>query len=141
MQETIACHELLHVHRMDWLFTVSEEIVRALFWFHPAIWWLLGEIHLTREQVVDAEVVRLTQARQPYLNALLAIASTQSRLDLAPAPLFLRKRHLTQRVSQILKEVNMSRTRIAASLAGFSRCCFWPDCLWSARCRWRQRRK
>ena len=75
---------------------------------------------LTREQVVDQEVVRLTQSRQPYLNALLAIASTQSRLDLAPAPLFLRKRHLTQRVSQILKEVNMSRTRIAASLAGFS---------------------
>jgi TonB family protein len=120
MQETIACHELLHVHRMDWLFTVGEEVVRALFWFHPAVWWLLGEIQLTREQVVDREVVRLTQSREPYLNALLAIASTRANLDLAPAPLFLRKRHLSQRVSQILKEVNMSRTRIAASLAGFS---------------------
>jgi TonB family protein len=120
MQETIACHELLHVHRKDWLFTLAEEIVRALFWFHPAIWWLLGEIQLTREQVVDQEVVRLTQSRENYLSALLAIASTRARLDLAPAPLFLRKRHLTQRVSQILKEVTMSRTRIAASLAGIS---------------------
>jgi len=120
MQETIACHELLHVHRKDWLFTLAEELVCALFWFHPAIWWLLGEIALTREQVVDQEVVRLTQSREHYLNALLAIASTRARLDLAPAPLFLRKRHLTQRVSQILKEVTMSRTRIAASLAGIS---------------------
>jgi TonB family protein len=120
MQETIACHELLHVARKDWLFTLAEELVRALFWFHPAIWWLLGEIQLTREQVVDREVVRLTASRDHYLNALVAIASTRARLDLAPAPLFLRKRHLAQRVSQILKEVSMSRTRIAASLAGIS---------------------
>ena len=120
MQETIACHELLHVERRDWLYAVAEELVRALLWFHPAIWWLLGEIQLTREQVVDNEVVRLTRLREHYLNALLAIASRRAPLDLAPAPLFLRKRHLTQRVSQILKEATMSRTRIAASLAGIS---------------------
>jgi len=120
MQETIACHELLHVERRDWLFTVAEELVRAVLWFHPAIWWLLGEIQLTREQVVDNQVVRLTQSREHYLNALLAIASTRARLDLAPAPLFLRKRHLSQRIAQILKEVTMSRTRIAASFAGIS---------------------
>jgi TonB family protein len=120
MQETIACHELLHVHRRDWLFAVAEEFIRAALWFHPGIWWLLGEIQLTREQVVDEEVVRLTQARQEYLNALLAIAAARPRLDLAPAPLFLRRRHLSQRVSQILKEVTMSRSRIVASLAGIS---------------------
>ena len=120
MQESIACHELLHVERHDWLFAVAEEFVRAIFWFHPAIWWLLGEIQLTREQVVDQQVVARTQARGPYLSALVAIASTRARLDLAPAPLFLRKRHLSQRVSQILKEVSMSRTRIAASFAGIS---------------------
>ena len=58
MQEAILCHELLHVRARDWLFTVAEELVRAIFWFHPAIWWLLGEISLAREQVVDREVVR-----------------------------------------------------------------------------------
>jgi len=42
VQEAILCHELLHVRRRDWLFTVGEEIVRAVFWFHPAIWWLLA---------------------------------------------------------------------------------------------------
>jgi TonB family protein len=113
----ILCHELLHVRRRDWLYTIAEEVVRAIFWFHPAIWWLLGEIQLAREQAVDREVVEMTQARDPYVDALLAIAGARPQLDLAPAPLFLRRRHLKQRVVSILKEVRMSRTRLVSALA------------------------
>jgi TonB family protein len=117
VQEAILCHEILHVRRRDWLFTLAEELVRSVFWFHPAIWWLLGEIGLAREQVVDREVVELTRSREEYLDALLAIAGARPRLDLAPAPLFLRKRHLKQRVLSIMKEVRMSKTRSISSLA------------------------
>jgi TonB family protein len=116
-QEAILCHEILHVRRRDWLFTLAEELVRGVFWFHPAIWWLLGEIGLAREQVVDRQVVELTRSRDEYLDALLAIAGARPRLDLAPAPLFLRKRHLKQRVASIMKEVRMSKTRSISSLA------------------------
>ncbi|MCX6633195.1 MAG: M56 family metallopeptidase [Candidatus Solibacter sp.] len=117
VQEAILCHEILHVRRRDWLFTLCEELVRSVFWFHPAIWWLLGEIGLAREQVVDRQVVELTKSRDGYLDALLAIAGAKPRLDLAPAPLFLRKRHLRQRVASIMKEVRMSQTRSISSLA------------------------
>jgi TonB family protein len=117
IQEAILCHELRHVERRDWLFTVTEELVRAVFWFHPAIWWLLGEIQLAREQAVDREVVERTQARDEYVDALLTIAGATPQLDLAPAPLFLRKRHLKQRVVSILKEVRMSKTRLISGLA------------------------
>ena len=117
MQDAILCHEILHVRRRDWLFTLVEELVRSVFWFHPAIWWLLGEIGLAREQVVDRQVVELTRSRDEYLDALLAIAGAKPRLDLAPAPLFLRKRHLKQRVVSIMKEVRMSKTRSISSLA------------------------
>jgi TonB family protein len=116
MQEAILCHEILHVRRRDWLFAVFEELVRAVFWFHPAIWWLLGEIGLAREQAVDRQVVEMTRSREEYVDALLAIAGTRPRLDLAPAPLFLRKRHLKQRVISVLKEVRMSRTRLISAL-------------------------
>jgi len=44
-QEAIACHELTHVRRRDWAAAMIEEVVRAVFWFHPGIWWLLGQIH------------------------------------------------------------------------------------------------
>jgi len=115
-QEAILCHEALHVRRHDWLFTLAEEVVRAIFWFHPAIWWLLGEIGLAREQAVDREVIEQTQRREEYLDALLAIAGARPQLDLAPAPLFLRKRHLKQRVVSILKEVRMSKARWISAL-------------------------
>jgi TonB family protein len=117
MQEAIICHEMLHVQRRDWLFAVMEELVRAVFWFHPAIWWLLGEIGLAREQAVDKQVVEMTSSREGYVDALLAIAGARPQLDLAPAPLFLRKRHLKQRVISVLEEVRMSRTRLISALA------------------------
>ena len=117
VREAILCHEVLHVRRKDWLFTVAEELVRSVFWFHPAVWWLLGEIGLAREQAVDREVIELTKSRDQYVDALLAIAGATYRLDLAPAPLFLRKRHLKQRVVSILKEVRMSKTRSVSALA------------------------
>jgi TonB family protein len=116
-QDAILCHEILHVRRKDWLVAICEELVRAVFWFHPAIWWLLGEIGLAREQAVDREVIELTRARDEYVDALLAIAGARPQMDLAPAPLFLRKRHLKQRVVSIMKEVRMSKTRSATALA------------------------
>jgi TonB family protein len=118
-RRAILCHELLHVLRRDWFFTVAEEIVRAVLWFHPAIWWLLGEIQLCREQAVDREVVRLTSAKDEYVDALLAVAGRRAapQPDLLPAPLFLRKRHLKQRVVSIFQEVRMSRTKLISALA------------------------
>jgi TonB family protein len=117
IQDAILCHELLHVERRDWLFTLSEEVVRAIFWFHPAIWWLLGEIQLAREQAVDSQVIERTEAREEYVDALLAIAGAKPQMDLALAPLFLRKRHLKQRVVSIFKEVRMSKTRLISRFA------------------------
>ena len=116
VQEAILCHEIMHVRRRDWVFTVVEEMVRAVFWFHPAIWWLLGEIGLAREQEVDRLAIGITKQREEYMDALLAIAGGAG-LDLAPAPLFLRKRHLKQRVVLILKEAQMSKTRLISALA------------------------
>ena len=116
MQEAILCHEIMHVRRRDWLFTVVEEAVRAVFWFHPAIWWLLGEIGLAREQEVDRLAIEITREREHYMDALLAIAGAGAQLDLAPAPLFLRKRHLKHRVILILQEARMSKARLISTL-------------------------
>ena len=116
----VACHELLHVRRHDWLITVLEELAGTLLWFNPAIWPLLAQARLAREQLVDAEVVRLTASRDSYIDALLAIARAGSRLDLAPAPLFLRRRHLTQRVHCLLKDTASSKLRLIFSYASIT---------------------
>lgn len=116
-REAILCHELRHVQRRDWVFTVAEELIRAAWWFHPAVWWLLGEVQLAREQAVDREVIESTQAREEYIDALLTIAGARPQADLAPAPLFLRQRHLKQRVVSIVKEVRMSKARLISSFS------------------------
>ena len=108
IQDAILCHEILHVRRHDWLFTVAEELVRAALWFHPAVWWLLREIQLAREETVDREAISMTRERDEYIDALLVIAGAPQS-DVAPAPLFLRKRHLKQRIASILKEITMSK--------------------------------
>ncbi len=114
-QSAIACHELLHIRRRDWAHHLCEEILRVLFWFHPAILWLVARIRLSREQLVDLEVVRLTAARKTYLEALLEFTSTRGRIAAIPAPPFLAERQLVERISLMLKEVRMSRTRLLAS--------------------------
>jgi hypothetical protein len=116
-QDAIAAHELLHIQRRDWLFCIAEEIAASVMWFHPAVWYLVARIRVLREQVVDAEALARTKAREPYVEALLAMAETRPMLDVAAAPLFLRKRDLTHRVKTILEDRLMSKRRIAWSYA------------------------
>jgi protein TonB len=115
LREAIAHHELAHVRRRDWLFVLLEESIRSALWFHPAIWFVLSRIQLAREQVVDAEVVGLTRDRVRYLDALVAVAAQRLLPDVAPAPLFLKKRQLAVRVAAVLKETRMSKPRMFLS--------------------------
>ncbi|MBL8218946.1 MAG: M48 family metalloprotease, partial [Bryobacterales bacterium] len=59
-RNSVIAHELAHVRRRDWLFAVSEEVLRAVLWFHPAVWFVLHRIEVEREQVVDIEAIRET---------------------------------------------------------------------------------
>jgi len=127
-QATIACHELVHVRRHHWAQHLTEEFLRAWFWFHPAVIWLIARIRLAREQAVDLEVLKLTGARRSYLEALLEIAAggdlarARQALSAVPAPPFLVENQLAERVALMLKEVSMSRTRLMASLAAMLGC-------------------
>ena len=115
-QRAIAGHELLHVVRRDWILNLAEEFILTAFWFHPGVAWVVNRIRLSREQTVDAEVVRLTHARKPYLNALLEIASGSPGPALGAAPTFLKERQLAQRIELVVKEVTMSKARLCLSL-------------------------
>ena len=115
-QRAIAGHELLHVVRGDWVLNLAEEIVLTVFWFHPAVAWVVNRIRLSREQTVDAEVVRMINARKPYMSALLEIAGGSLGPALGAAPTFLKERQLAQRIEMLVKEVTMSKPRLFLSL-------------------------
>ena len=114
-QEGVACHELLHIHRRDWPVALFEEVIRAILWFHPAVWFLLPKIALSREQVVDAGTVRMTGKRRQYLNALWQIVCSCQGHAIAIAVPLVGRSHLRARVERLKKEIVMSRTRIIMS--------------------------
>jgi protein TonB len=111
IQRAVLAHELWHVRRRDWIWTVAEEALRAVFWFHPAVWILLSRIQSTREEVVDELAILSTGSRRTYLDALLAYAD---RPPLFAAMAFARRRHLMHRMILISKEAVMSAKRVVA---------------------------
>ena len=117
-KRAVACHELLHIKRRDWLWTVLEAHVRALFWFHPAVWWLLDRVQLLREQVIDQLVVERTSTPRDYMLALMMFAESKPPTALSSA--FLRRRHLKSRLSQLVKEKHMSARRLLCTLAALA---------------------
>src|SRR5262249_15371307 len=109
-RRAVVAHELHHVKRRDWPVVIAEEVVGSVFWFHPAMWWLVSRVQLARETVVDELSILTTNARRAYLDTLLAFADDTG---LASTPAFSARRHLFHRVMLLSKEGNMSSSRIA----------------------------
>ena len=112
VQRAVLAHELWHVRRRDWAWVLVEEGICALFWFNPAMWWLVSRVQSSREEVVDELTVQLTNARKTYMEALLAFADQPT---LFPATPFARRRHLFHRMVLISTEAAMSSRRIVGS--------------------------
>jgi TonB family protein len=117
VRRAVVCHELVHVHRGDWSAMIAEEVVQAVFWFHPAMWWAIEQIRLNREATVDARVVDITGSRRTYMEALLTFADSRT---LALAPLFARRRQIVIRIKELSEEVVMSRIRTVCALTAIA---------------------
>ena len=114
VQQAIICHELVHVKRRDWLYTIVEEVWCALLWFHPAARVVASRLSLARETVVDEQTILMTRDRRAYAEALLAFSDPQPHL-IGATP-FIGRRTLSQRISLIAEEASMSHRR---ALFGF----------------------
>jgi beta-lactamase regulating signal transducer with metallopeptidase domain len=54
---TIVAHEMCHIRRRDNLSTAIHMTVQALFWFHPAMWWIKARLMDERERACDEAVL------------------------------------------------------------------------------------
>src|SRR5207247_9019349 len=114
------CQEPLHVKRSGWRVAGIEELVGVCLRFPPAVWWLLTQASLARELLLDAGVIRLTAAPDPYIDALLSMAGAHPNRAVLPAPLFLYKRHLIRRLRSLLMDCPISRPRLVWSYAAMA---------------------
>ena len=110
----ILLHELAHLRRYDDWTNLAQKLVKALFFFHPAVWWIEKQISLEREMACDDAVVAETARPRAYAECLAHLAEktllqrsvvhrnlVQRGVALAQAALG-RIRHTSLRVAQLL---------------------------------------
>ncbi len=49
----LLAHELAHIRRHDYVVNVLQSIAEALLFYHPAVWWVSGQIRAERELRCD----------------------------------------------------------------------------------------
>ena len=110
----VLLHELAHLRRRDDWTNLLQQVVKALFFFHPAIWWMERELALSREQACDDAALEQTADAQDYARSLALVAEKSFiRRQVALAQAILGRAHqLTQRVTRILDPKRPTRNRI-----------------------------
>jgi uncharacterized protein (TIGR03435 family) len=69
----IIAHEMCHVRRRDNLTFAVHQVVQALFWFHPAAWWIGTRLIDERERACDESVVQASGAAETYAEGILNV--------------------------------------------------------------------
>jgi bla regulator protein BlaR1 len=69
----IIAHEMCHVRRRDNLTFAAHQVVQALFWFHPSVWWIGTRLIEERERACDEAVVRTPDTAQTYAEGILNV--------------------------------------------------------------------
>jgi hypothetical protein len=107
--KVIVLHELAHLRRWDDWTNLAQKFVKALFFFHPAVWWIDSRLALEREIACDDMVLEQTANARTYAASLVSVAEKViaekmrmgRALALAQSALG-RVREVSQRVAQIL---------------------------------------
>jgi beta-lactamase regulating signal transducer with metallopeptidase domain len=125
----VLLHEMAHLRRWDDWTNLAQEIMRALFFFHPAFWWIGRGLALEREMACDDFVLASNSNPRAYARCLVSVAEKSFlRRSLVLAQAVAGRMHqTTQRVMRILDAERPTATKIykpaLAVIAAFSAVC------------------
>ncbi len=71
--EAILAHELAHILRNDYVFNIIQSVIEALFYFHPAVWWISAQIRNERENCCDDMAIQLCGNAMNYAKSLVSV--------------------------------------------------------------------
>jgi beta-lactamase regulating signal transducer with metallopeptidase domain/HEAT repeat protein len=97
--EAILAHELAHVRRHDYLVNLIQTVIETLLFYHPAVWWVSGQLRVLREHCCDDLAVAACGDRKSYVHALLSLEHLRGdspllALGATDGPLFARARRV-----------------------------------------------
>jgi len=114
--EALLLHELAHIRRCDYMMNALQNMVEALLFYHPAVWWVSGHMRIERELCCDDAVVAISGDSESYARALAEVAAAgHAHYQAAVAAT---GGSLANRVARLLGEPRAaSRTHSAAAVA------------------------
>lgn len=101
----VLLHELCHMARRDSLTQMLAAIVRAAFWFSPAVWFALRELRIEQEHACDERVIATGAEGVSYAQTLVevAAASRPASLGMGVSSAMVQPSNLERRVLSILQ--------------------------------------
>jgi uncharacterized protein (TIGR03435 family) len=114
--EAVLAHEGAHARRHDPLFQGLALLNRAIFWFHPAAWWLARRISVLAEETCDDVVLSRGHSASEYSEYLMdmarAVARAGRRINVAGVAMpGTSLSHRIERMAESRAVVRLSRIR------------------------------
>src|SRR6266487_5951235 len=113
-------HEFAHLRRWDDWTNLVQKIARAVFFFHPAVWWIENRLTVEREMACDDAVVAEIDSPSQYANCLVSLLErsvAQRGWTMAQA-LVHRAREASLRLAQILDRNRPTATQVSRPVLG-----------------------
>jgi len=120
--KVILFHELAHLRRWDDWTNLGQKIVRAVLFFHPAVWWIENRLTLEREMACDDIVLTETSSPRAYASSLISFTEKLRNVrGLALAQSLLsRVCQMSLRVAHILDAKRPTRNGLWKPVVGVS---------------------
>ena len=80
---SLIAHERCHVRCHDNLIAAIHMVVEAIFWFHPAVWWIETRLVDERERACDEAVLQAGSRPQDYAQGILEVCRRSAGVRLA----------------------------------------------------------
>lgn len=118
---SVLLHELAHLRRRDDWTNLLQKCVRAVFFFHPAVWWIESRLTLEREMACDEHVLAVTKNAPAYAECLVSLAEKNfmvRRAVLLGQAAVHRMRQCSLRIASILDHGTPGATHVARPAVG-----------------------
>ena len=113
--EALLAHELAHIRRNDYLINLLQTCVETLLFYHPAVWWVGGQIRSERENCCDDLAVEVCGNALAYARALTQLE--QLRCGLPQLAMAANRGSLLHRIQRLVPSPKPARTSSAGWIA------------------------